>query len=167
MPPIDPKDPPLLGTVASDGGPLLLGPREAFAGWEGARADGAPHGDYYEACRRAEDLGDLERGGAPILVLPTYSADVLQHPDGSLWLAIEGNLEEVWAAREDIAFKPLGRTLDAEGLTLLDAAYPLSRAEGEDNRAFALPRLAARFALDNGTEAEVGGFFRVLRLRTL
>ncbi len=156
---------PRAGSVASDGGPILLGPRRAFRSWTGARADGAPEGDYHDACRSPGGYGVLARDGASITVLPTYAVDALVVEDGALWLTLEGNLEELWAARSSIQFRPLGRAIDADELLLLDAAYPLERAEREVERVFTLPRLADRYELDEGTEAPTGGYFRVLRLR--
>lgn len=164
-PSADPDGPPCLGAVATDGGPVLLGPHHALRDWAGARPDGAPIGDYHDACQQWQGDGALTRHGATIVVLPATSADVLQHPDGTLWLAIEGNLEELWAARADLTFRPLGRTLPGDDVTLLDAAYSLDGAQSDVDRVLVLPRLGAEVALDEGTEAVVGGYFRVIRLR--
>lgn len=156
--------PPTLGSVATDGGPVLLGPRHALTTWEGARADGAPGGDYQDACEFSGRYGSLERHGASILVLPSYAVDVLHLDEGVLWLTLEGNLEELWASRDTLVFASLERTLDAEALVLLDAAHTLERAENEAERIFALPQDSRKYALDEGREAP-GGYFLVLRLR--
>lgn len=164
--PLDPSDtPPSLGAVATDGGPVLLGPRRAFASWEGSRADAAPQGDYHEACGFPGATGQLEREGATITVLPSQVVDVLDPGDGTLWLTLEGMIEELWSERASIVFKPLGRTIEAAELVLLDAAYPLSLAVAEADRFFALPPRAARYEIDQGSEKEHGGYFLVLRLR--
>lgn len=164
--PVDPTDtPPSLGVVATDGGPVLLGPRRAFVSWEGSRADAAPQGDYHEACGFPGAIGTLEREGATITVLPAQVVEVLDPGDGTLWLTLEGMIEELWAARTSIVFKPLGRTIDADELVLLDAASPLSQAVAEADRFFALPPRATRYEVEQGSEKERGGYFLVLRLR--
>ncbi len=123
-------------------------------------------GDYHDACLRWQgEAAPLVRNGADILVLPGSAVDVLEPGDGTLWLALEGELGELWAARESIAFRPLGRTLPSDGLTLLDAAWPLAHARQASGRSLTLPTGAADWALDEGREAEAGGFFLVLRLR--
>ena len=144
---------------------MLLGPRRAFSSWEGSRADSAPHGDYHEACGFPGAYGSLEREGASITVLPAQVVEVLDPSDGTLWLTLEGMIEELWSARMSIVFKPVGRLIDADDLVLLDAAYPLSLAVNEADRCYALPPRATRYELDHGSEKEHGGYFVVLRLR--
>ena len=162
----DDAAPPSIGAVATDGGPVLLGPAWAFETWSGSRADSAPEGDYFDACRFPASYGELEREGASIMVLPAQVVDVLDPGDGTLWLTLEGMIEELWLERASIVFRPLGQTIAADALALLDAAWPLSDAMRDTDRFFALPPLtAARYALDDGSEAEVGGYSRVLRLR--
>lgn len=158
--------PPSVGVVATDGGPVLLGPVSAFESWAGSRADGAPEGDYFEACQFPGGYGSIDRGGASIMVLPAQVVDVLEPGDGSLWLVLEGMLEELWAERDAIVFRPLGLSIAADDLALLDAAWSLLDAKADSERFFLLPRSGeGRYVLDEGSEAEVLGYFRVLRLQ--
>lgn len=159
------ETPPSLGAVATDGGPVLLGPRRAFASWEGSRADAAPLGDYHDACAFLGAYGVLEREGLSVTVLPAQVVEVLDPGDGTLWLTLEGMIEELWLERASIVFKPLRRTIEADELVLLDAAYPLSLAVDETDRFFELPLQAERYELDHGSEKDHGGYFVVLRFR--
>ncbi len=83
-----------------------------------------------------------------------------------MWLVLEGMLEEVWAGRDAIVFRPLDQSIGTDELALLDAAWPLDAAKADSERYSLLPPAAAgHYSLDEGSEAEVGGYFRVLRLR--
>ena len=39
---------------------------------------------------------------------------MLDPGDGTLWLTLEGMIEELWSARTSIVFKPLGRMIDVD-----------------------------------------------------
>jgi hypothetical protein len=164
--PAESDQPPSIGVVATDGGPVLLGPVSALETWAGSRADGAPEGDYFEACQAARHQGTLQRGHATVMVLPTSVVDVLEPGDGTLWLTLEGMIEELWAAREQIVFRSLDRSIEVVAeMALLDAAWPLDAATADSDRFLPLSLRPGRYALDIGSESEVRGYFQVLRLR--
>lgn len=150
------------GVVATDGGPILLGPKRALETWAGALPEAPSDGDYADACSAAP-FGVLSRGGRECVVLRSKVADVVAPGDGSWWVLLEGTLEEIWVARETLRFEPLGREIDGGGLVLLDAAYSVADARAETERVFELPTRAGAYVLEKGTEPE--GYMMVLRLR--
>jgi len=157
-----PKAPPKVkfaATVGTDGGPILLLPKEAAKAWQGVlRADGSVSSDgdfagtdYQRACD-AGAVGFIEVGKHQALVLGNQGCDVVLPKEGGCILVLSGNDEETVYAALDAGPKwraLKGSLASKTELLMFDAAMEQAKTKNKK-----VLKLSGRYAVEQVGDAD-------------
>jgi len=136
-----PKPPKRKDGLGTDGGPILLLTPTAAKAWKGSPKDYGeptcdPNNDYDRACDapNGDRIAAIDVGGEKAIVLPEQGCE-LATVKPHTWIIIRGDDDDiVWNALgpEAVPFESIGTklTVGADGLILLDAAYPGAKPKG-------------------------------------